>query len=54
MVPPWAPAGYESDMPAFAGRLSDPDILAVLAYIQSIWPPEVRHRRAEMLRQQRR
>ncbi|GIZ50209.1 c-type cytochrome [Noviherbaspirillum aridicola] len=33
-----APDGYESDMPAYAGTLSDDDIAAVLAYIKSRWP----------------
>ena len=33
-----AGAGYETDMPAFAGRLSDEEIWAVLAYIKSRWP----------------
>ena len=33
VVPPYAPPGYESDMPAFAGKLSDDEIRAVLAYI---------------------
>lgn len=37
-----APEGYESDMPAYAGVLSDADIVAVLAYIKSTWPREVR------------
>jgi mono/diheme cytochrome c family protein len=54
LVPPWAPVGYESDMPAFGARLSEADILAVLAYIQSTWPPEVREQRARMLQQGRR
>ncbi|MEO8245381.1 MAG: cytochrome c [bacterium] len=30
--------GYESDMPAFGGKLSDDDIKAVLDYIKSTWP----------------
>jgi mono/diheme cytochrome c family protein len=30
--------GYESDMPAFGGKLSDDDINAVLDYIKSTWP----------------
>ena len=30
--------GYESDMPAFGGKLSDDDIRAVLAYIRNTWP----------------
>lgn len=36
-----APEGYESDMPAYAGILSDEEIIAVLAYIKSTWPPDV-------------
>jgi len=52
LVPPFAPAGYESDMPAFAGTLSDAEIRAVLAYIASHWSAEVLKLRAEMTRQQ--
>lgn len=37
-----APAGYESDMPAYGQSLPDADIIAVLAYIKSTWPREVR------------
>jgi len=44
LVPPNAPAGYQSDMPAFNGALSDDDIWAVLAYIKSRWPAHVRER----------
>lgn len=50
LVPPHAPAGYASDMPAFAGVLSDEEIRAVLAYIQSRWPKQVIDARAEMAR----
>ena len=50
LVPPYAPAGYKSDMPAFGGKLSDREIRAVLAYIESRWPPEVLKLRAEMLK----
>jgi mono/diheme cytochrome c family protein len=50
LVPPYAPAGYESDMPAFGGKLSDQEIRAVLSYIESRWSPEVLKRRAEMLK----
>jgi mono/diheme cytochrome c family protein len=50
LVPPYAPAGYETDMPAFGGKLSDQEIRAVLAYIESRWSPEVHKRRAEMLK----
>ena len=34
--------GYESDMPAFEGILSDAEIRAVLAYIKSTWPERER------------
>jgi mono/diheme cytochrome c family protein len=51
LVPPHAPKGYESDMPAFAGKLSDEEIWAVLAYIKSQWTSdEVLATRAEMTR----
>jgi mono/diheme cytochrome c family protein len=50
LVPPYAPEAYESDMPAFAGKLSDEDIRAVLAYIASHWSGEVLKLRAEMTR----
>nr|WP_143705476.1 cytochrome c [Pollutimonas subterranea] len=36
-----APAGYVSDMPAYGGILSDDEIIAVLTYIKSTWPPKV-------------
>jgi mono/diheme cytochrome c family protein len=51
--PPYAPPGYESDMPAFVGKLSDEEIRAVLAYIEAHWSDEVRRLRAEMLRNAR-
>ena len=35
---------YQSDMPAYEDRLSDNEILAVLAYIKSTWPAEIRAR----------
>jgi mono/diheme cytochrome c family protein len=52
LVPPYAPPGYESDMPAFANKLSDDEIRAVLAYIASHWSAEVRKLRAEMTQHQ--
>ena len=52
LVPPYAPPGYESDMPGFAGTLSDDEIRAVLAYIASHWSGEVRKLRAEMIQHQ--
>src|SRR5258708_3646536 len=48
VVPPYAPAGYESDMPAFAGKLSDDEIWTVLAFIKSHWSAQVLPLRAEM------
>jgi mono/diheme cytochrome c family protein len=49
LVPPHAPQNYASDMPAFAGKLTDDEIWAVLAYIKSRWTSrEVREARAQM------
>ena len=36
--------GYESDMPGYADVLSDADIVAVLSFIKSTWPAEIRRR----------
>jgi mono/diheme cytochrome c family protein len=41
---PYAPEGYESDMPAFEGELNDEEIWAVLSFIKSRWPEEIRRR----------
>ena len=55
MVPPYAPAGYQSDMPGFGGVLSDDEIRAALAYIASHWTSrEVLQARAEIIRNARR
>lgn len=35
---------YPTDMPGFADILSDRDILAVLSYIKSTWPADIRAR----------
>ena len=51
LAPPNAPQGYESDMPAFSGKLSDDEIWSVLAYIKNHWKSrEVLSARAEMMR----
>ena len=50
LVPPYAPARYESDMPAFGGKLADEEIWAALAYIKSHWSAQVLPLRAEMTR----
>jgi len=47
---PYAPTGYESDMPAYGDTLSDRQIWAVLSYIASTWPETIRRRREEAAR----
>lgn len=47
----YAPPKHESDMPAFDALLSDEDIWAVLAYIKSSWPREIRAAQHEMSRE---
>ena len=49
MVPPNAPEGYQSDMPAFGSKLNDQQIRVVLGYIESRWPQEIKAQRAERL-----
>jgi len=44
LKPPLAPEGYESDMPAFGPALTDEQIWAVLAFVKSRWPEEIRAR----------
>jgi len=48
LIPPNAPDGYQSDMPAFNGMLSDTEIWAVLSYIKSRWPAQARQVQAEI------
>jgi mono/diheme cytochrome c family protein len=50
----YAPPKYESDMPAFGGVLSDDEIWAVLAYIKSSWPRDIRKAQHEMTRERER
>ena len=40
--------GYESDMPAFEGALSDDEIKAVLAFIKTSWSERARSYQAEI------
>jgi mono/diheme cytochrome c family protein len=40
--------GYDSDMPAFEGVMSDAEIAAVLAFIKSAWPERQRAFQAEV------
>lgn len=42
---------YESDMPAYAGVLSDEEIWAVLSYIKSRWPQQVQERHDQISQQ---
>ena len=35
---------YASDMPAFSDTLTDEEIVAVLSYIKSTWPADIRER----------
>ncbi len=39
---PYAGADYESDMPAFAGKLGDAEINSVIEFIKSTWPERER------------
>lgn len=45
---PYAPAGYASDMPAFANVLTDEQIAAVVAFIESRWSAPIRARHARI------
>jgi mono/diheme cytochrome c family protein len=51
---PFAPPGYQSDMPAFAGTLTDQEIRDVLAYIKSTWPPEIQAQQTGITQKSRR
>lgn len=48
-----APPGYQSDMPAYREILTDDEIISVLAYIKSTWPPKVLEAQKEVTLQQR-
>lgn len=48
LKPPLAPEGYESDMPSFGDILTDEEIWAVLAFIKSTWPENIKTRQHEM------
>lgn len=50
-IVPYAPEGYESDMPAFGGILTDAEIAAAWAYIKSTWPERERDYQERMTRQ---
>lgn len=42
--------GYETDMLAYKDTLSDGEIWAVLSFIESTWPPEIRQRQQRINR----
>ena len=44
----YAPPMYQSDMPAFSRVLAEEEIWAVLAYIKSSWPQEIRKTQHEI------
>ncbi|NYT62806.1 cytochrome c [Alcaligenaceae bacterium] len=48
-----APPRYESDMPAYGDVLTDEEIVAVITYIKSTWPPKVLQAQKEVTLQQR-
>lgn len=50
----YAPPSYQSDMPAFGSVLSDEDLWAVLAYIKSSWPSDIRKAQRNMTLEQSR
>lgn len=47
----FAPPDYKSAMPAFVGKLSDEDIRAVIAFIKSSWPEDIRRRQENLGKQ---
>lgn len=49
-VQKFAGPNYRSAMPAYQDKLSDEEILAVLSYIKSRWPAEIRARHDELNR----
>jgi len=48
LVPPNAPANYKTDMPAWEDTLNDEQIWAVLTFIKSRWPEEIRQQQREI------
>jgi len=40
--------GYKTSMPAYGGRLSDDEIIAVLSWIKAQWPAQVRQKHDQM------
>jgi len=53
VAPPYAPVGYQSDMPGFGDKMTDQQIWDVLAYIKSRWSPRMQQAQAQIDKQQR-
>ena len=47
---PVAPANTKTDMPAFEDALTDAEVWAVLDFIKSRWPENIRERQADITR----
>ena len=47
-VGPALVSGYQNDMPGFKDKLGDTEILAVLSFLESTWPPDIRERQQRM------
>lgn len=48
-----SPSGVADDKPGFKDKLSDADIWAVLSFIESTWPADIRERQQRTTRQAR-
>lgn len=53
IVPPLAPKGYESDMPAFGDILTDDEIWSILDFIKSTWPDRFQRRQQDVTKRAR-
>jgi len=51
VTPPYAPSGYQSDMPGFGGKLTDQQIWDALACIKSRWSPRAREAQSQIQKQ---
>jgi mono/diheme cytochrome c family protein len=39
---------YSNNMPAYEGKLTDEEIIAVLSYIKSTWPDDIQRRHDQL------
>ena len=51
VVPPLVPAGYKSTMYGFGNMLSNDQIIAVLSYIKSTWPEDIKFKHDQINQQ---